>query len=128
MDRTGGKPIILVVDDDADHALMLELALGFEGFDVRTARSCAEARRELARGDVTAVVTDWSLGDGNALDVVAGAKCPAIVLSGLEIDEHRRAFDACFLKPTPPDHLAKTIRGLRRARPASARVSANRAS
>jgi DNA-binding response OmpR family regulator len=124
MDRTGGKPVILVVDDDADHALMLELSLGVEGFEVRTAGSCAEARRELARGDVAVVVTDWTLGDGNALDVIATAKCPTIVLSGLELHEHRRAFDACFLKPTPPDRLAATIRGLRSTRGA---VSAMRA-
>lgn len=108
----GGKPIILVVDDDEDHTTILELALGFEGFDVRTAASCAEARRELARGDVSAVVTDWSLGDGNALDVVSGAKCPAIVLSGLDVEEHRRAFDACLMKPVPADRIAATIRGL----------------
>lgn len=128
MDRMGGKPIILVVDDDADHALMLELSLGLEGFEVRTAGSCADARRELARGDVAAVVTDWTLGDGTALDVLATATCPTIVLSGLELNEHRRAFDACFLKPTAPDRLASAIRGLRYARRGPAAVSATRAS
>ncbi len=122
----GGRPIILVVDDDSDHALMLELSLGLEGFEVRIAESCAEARRQLARGDVAAVVTDWTLGDGNALDVVANAMCPVVVLSGLDIDEHRRAFDACFLKPTAPDRLAATIRGLRYGRePRGARVRAS---
>lgn len=122
----GGKPIILVVDDDADHALMLEIALGYEGFEVRIAGSCAEARRELARGDVAVVITDWTLGDGNALDVVASARCPAIVLSGLELEEHRRAFDACFLKPTAPDRLAATIRGLRYTRSGPKLVSSTR--
>lgn len=109
----GKRPVILVVDDDADHTTILELALRFEGFEVRTADSCAAARAELARGDITAIVTDWSLGDGTALDVVAEARCPAIVLSGLSIEEHRRAFDACLLKPTSAARVAATLRGLR---------------
>lgn len=111
-------PVVLVVEDDADHLLMLEALLEMGGYEVVCARSCAEACTVLSTRSVDALVSDLSLGDGTALDLLRGlgADRPqvAIVLSGFDsvedIDRSLAAgFDAHLAKPTPPDVLTGTI-------------------
>lgn len=118
------RPLVLVVDDDADHGYMLEALLEADGFSVLIALSRAEARAILESRAVDVLVSDLSLGDGTALDLVKdlGANKPrvAIVLSGFDsVDDVERTmragFDAHLAKPTPLEVLREVIAvGLRR--------------
>jgi CheY-like chemotaxis protein len=118
------RPTVLVVDDDEDNVQILEAALESSGFDVRMARSCAEARDLLAAAPVDALVTDFALGDGDALELMAalGARRPrvAVLVTGYgspEDQERSRAagFDAHLVKPIALDDLEAVLRrGLER--------------
>jgi len=117
------RPLVLVVDDDEDHLIMLEAMLDSEGYEVVTASSCEEARARLRDQDVDALVADLALGDGSALDLMKrGPRRPrvAVVLSGFDSDEDvnrtlEAGFDAHLTKPTPPDVLRDVLaEGLRR--------------
>lgn len=120
------RSLVLVVDDDEDHLLMLEALLEAVGYDVTTADSCASGRKILQERVVDALVTDLSLGDGTALDLLRdiGAHRPrvAIVLSGFDSSEDiartaAAGFDAHLAKPTPINVLRKTLaEGLRHDR------------
>jgi DNA-binding response OmpR family regulator len=119
-------PTVLVVDDDEDHVVMLEVVLEASGYEVITAHSCEEAKARLAERPVDALVTDLTLGDGTAIDLMRslGERRPrlAIVLSGFDsvedLESTRTAgFDAHLVKPTPLDQLTELIaEGLRRRR------------
>ena len=112
------RPVILVVDDDADHGFMLETILDAEGYEVRVATSRVRAREMLEAAGIDALVTDFALGDGNALELLKdlGSRRPrfAIVISGFDapgdVERSKRAgFDAHLGKPVPIDLLRKTI-------------------
>ncbi len=117
------KPVVLVVDDDEDHVTMLEVALETAGYTVLTACSRAAAAQVLAERDLDALVSDLTLGDGTALDLLcAPARRPrvAIVLSGLDAPDdiartREAGFDAHLVKPTGLDELVSVLAdGLRR--------------
>ena len=120
------KPTVLVLDDDEDNVAVLEAALLTRGFDVRTAASSAEARALLSEHAVDALVTDFSLGDGDALElmVALGSRRPkiSILVTGYgspEDQERSRAagFDAHLVKPIVLEHLEAALRrGLARGR------------
>ena len=114
-----GRPLVLVVDDDADHGTMLEALLEADGFSVVIATSRAQARAILESRMVDVLVADLSLGDGTALDLVAGLGTHrprvAIVLSGFDsvadIERTMRAgYDAHLAKPTPLEVLRQVIK------------------
>src|SRR5947209_912905 len=99
---------VVVVDDDEDNVLVLEVGLQNAGFEVKTARSVHEALALFAAGDADALVTDYSLGDGTALELLKslGPKRPrlAILVTGHgspeDVAESRAAgFDAHLVKP-----------------------------
>jgi CheY-like chemotaxis protein len=113
------KPTVLVLDDDDDNVQILEAALQSSGFDVRMARSCAEARALLAVAPVDALVTDYSLGDGDALELVAelGDRRPrvAVLVTGYGRPEDRErsraaGFDAHLVKPVALEELELVLR------------------
>lgn len=117
------RPIVLVVDDDEDHVMMLEVALQAEGYDVLTATSCERAREVLTTQHVDALVADLTLGDGTSVDLLQALdQRPrvSVVLSGFdaaEDQERTRAagFDEHLVKPTPLDRLLGVLsEGLRR--------------
>lgn len=118
------RPLVLVVDDDADYGTMLEALLEADGFSVVIAMSRAQARAILESRMVDVIVADLSLGDGTALDLVAGLGTHrprvAIVLSGFDsvadIERTMRAgYDAHLAKPTPLEVLREVIKtGLNR--------------
>jgi DNA-binding response OmpR family regulator len=135
MGVVGARAVVLVVDDDRDHLLMLEAVLDATGYDVVTASSCAEGRAILESRAVDALVSDLSLGDGDALDLLArlpASQRPrvALVLSGFDASEDvdrtlRAGFDAHLVKPTAIDQLRDLLaEGLRRQHPSGIRLSA----
>ncbi|MDB4998027.1 MAG: response regulator receiver protein [Myxococcaceae bacterium] len=135
MGEVGARAVILVVDDDRDHLLMLEAVLDAMGYEVVTASSCGEGRAILENRAVDALVSDLSLGDGDALDLIAGlpgAQRPrvALVLSGFDASEDvdrtlHAGFDAHLVKPTAIGQLRDLLaEGLRRQHPSGIRLSA----
>ncbi len=128
------RPLVLVVDDDADHGFMLEALLESDGFDVVTATSREQAQTILGGGRfVDVLVADLALGDGTALDLMKGlpaARRPrvAIVLSGFDsVDDVERTlragYDAHLAKPTPLDVLREVIAVGLRKRPSGVRLA-----
>jgi len=110
---------VMVVDDDEDNALVLEAALQLAGFEVTVARSLHNARAVLAQTSVDVLVTDYSLGDGDAVELMAslGTRRPrvAILVTGYGSPEDRdrseaAGFDAHLLKPVALEELERTIR------------------
>ena len=112
------KSTVLVVDDDEDNALVLEAALESSGFVVKVARSCSEARQILETTAVDALVTDYTLGDGDALSLLASlAKKPrlAVVVTGHgspEAKARTRAagFHGHLVKPIAIEALERILR------------------
>lgn len=111
-------PLVLVVDDDEDHCMMLEVALESRGHRVLTAHSARAALAIMRAQPVDAVVCDLTLGDGTAIDVLreVGEHRPrvAVVLSGFDDAEDQErslaaGFDAHLVKPTPIETLAQVL-------------------
>ncbi len=69
---------ILVVDDDTAMREMMALALGKEGFEVRTAATADEAREAFESTNFDVIVTDIYLGDGTGIELLehSGEACP----------------------------------------------------
>ncbi len=115
---SASKGVVLVVDDDEDNAHLLQLGLEHQGFRVEVASSLEEARRMLASCSFDAIVTDLSLGDGTALELLTalGGARPrvAILVTGHGGDEDRErsaaaGFDAHFVKPIELAALGRTL-------------------
>jgi CheY-like chemotaxis protein len=109
---------VLVVDDDDANLRVMEMVLCSFGFDVCLAASCAEARACLDAAWFDVLVTDLSLGDGNALTLLGalGARRPrvAIVVTGHTGPEHRArsyaaGYDAHLTKPLALDELERVL-------------------
>ncbi len=114
-----GKLRVLVLDDDEDNAALLETALEFFGFEVTTARTCADAKDRLNESPTDALVTDFSLGDGDALELMSslGSSRPrvAILVTGYGSPEHQERFKAAgfnahFVKPVDLNQLEVALR------------------
>ncbi|MCL2723236.1 MAG: response regulator [Polyangiaceae bacterium] len=113
------KPSVVVLDDDEDNLLILEAALTKRGFDVRAARSCADARALLDGREADALVTDLSLGDGTAFELVStlGRRRPRalVLVTGFGGHADREAsaaagFHAHLVKPITFDQLDRALR------------------
>jgi len=109
----------MVVDDDEDNALVLEAALELAGFEVTVARSLHDARAQLEQRPVDVLVTDYALGDGDAIELLSllGTRRPrvAVLVTGYGSAEdrersHAAGFDAHLLKPVGLGDLERTIR------------------
>jgi PAS domain S-box-containing protein len=118
-------PRILVVDADADEALLVEgylrEGLGEPGLTVRRTLSAAEARIALAEDPPDVLLLDVRAHDGEALALLeemrdAGSPIPAIVLTGRSNAEaalhaHRLGAAEVLVKPSlTPASLAATVR------------------
>ena len=111
---------VLLVDDDP--IVLRTHRRGLSAFDVRTAGSVAEARRELAASDIDIVVSDLAMADGGGValhrwmvDELGAARPPLLFLTGGVTDDRQRAaVEAtacrCLIKPMPMDALATAIR------------------
>jgi CheY-like chemotaxis protein len=132
MKQGEARPLVLVVDDDEDHLLMLEALLEGAGYGVVTAASCAAGRKVLLERTIDALLSDLSLGDGTALDLLRdiGARRPrfAVVLSGFDSPEDvartlDAGYDAHLAKPTPVELLRETLAQGLRDRPSEVRLT-----
>lgn len=76
---------ILVLEDDFDLAPLLKDVLIMAGYDVRLARTVAEARALLSNGSVVAAVLDWTVPGGSAeglADQLMAGRIPYVFASG----------------------------------------------
>ena len=113
------KPTVVVVDDDEDNVFVLEALLEKAGFSVKVAHSCREAREVLEATPADALVSDLSLGDGDALELLAslGARRPrvAVLVTGYgsaeDLERSRAAgFHAHLVKPIAVEQLERALR------------------
>ena len=120
MATNGGRPVVLVVDDEPAIRLLCRVNLELEGYEVREAGSLAAARAALAAGDVAVVLLDVHIGfeDGvELLEELVGAEPPrpgVAVVSGstdVRLAEYRRA-DTVLAKPFTIEELTATVRAL----------------
>ena len=123
-------PHLLLIDDDARLTRMVGDYLRAQGFDVDTAGSLADGRRQLASGSYDALVLDLMLPDGDGLDftrelrsAAATRRLPLMMLTargeptdrivGLELGA-----DDYLPKPFEPRELLARVKALlRRASP-----------
>jgi DNA-binding NtrC family response regulator len=78
---------ILVVDDEPQFLLTVQDFLENSGFEVITGTSCRQAEEIYSSAKPDAAVVDYSLGDGNALEILprlrsADASIPIIIMTG----------------------------------------------
>ncbi len=123
------RPVILLVDDDADLLAMAEAYLHRDGFRLWTAGDARGAAALLREHPIDLVVLDLGLPDGDGLDfmrgVRAGQHLPVIIVTGWAEERERvvgleLGADDYVVKPVSLPELAARIRAvLRRAqRPA----------
>jgi two-component system CheB/CheR fusion protein len=115
-------PSVLVLEDHRDTLRYLSRLLQLQGFTVHEAATCAAARELLAREACHVLVSDVSLPDCSALELMrelrgAGSAVRGIAVSGLTGPEHVRAareagFDRHVSKPIRFDDLLRVIREL----------------
>ena len=110
---------IVLVDDDESNLMTLAALLEDEGFVVRTAGSCAEARALLgdtATADV--FLLDQHLRDGLGSELVSVIRdrlphAKIVMMSGsLGEDDFPAGVDACFEKGGAFSELLDLLRGL----------------
>jgi DNA-binding NtrC family response regulator len=81
-----GKQTVLIVDDESAIRLALRKFLTAHGFEVAEAMSCQGAIERVRGGSPDAIILDYSLPDGTALDVLpelrkAGSTAATVVLT-----------------------------------------------
>lgn len=109
---------ILVVDDDAALCRLMSLSLEKEGFEVSSARSAAEGRKELARRSFDLLISDIYLGDGTGLEllkVIEGTRTAVILVTAQGTMETAAAAGAAgvfdyLAKPFELEELIATVR------------------
>ncbi len=73
--KTDSRPLVLVVEDDDQVVRLMEFVLGEDGYTVRHAASCAEARRLMAELAAPALVSlDILLPDGSGTDLIVDVR------------------------------------------------------
>jgi DNA-binding response OmpR family regulator len=125
------RPVVLVIDDDADLVAMAGNYLARNGFEVLTAIDARTGAAQLRERPVDLVVLDLGLPDGNGLELLRTLRLddrqvPVIVLSGRGLESDRLlglelGADDYIVKPFSVPELAARIRAvLRRSAPPSA--------
>jgi DNA-binding NtrC family response regulator len=100
---------ILIVDDDKDVRFPMRRYLTGRGFDVREAESVASAIESFKMARPDAAVVDFSLGDGDGLELLRGLKAldptlPVIMLTGhgtidIAVQAIKEGAEQFFTKP-----------------------------
>jgi len=128
---TGSRPVVLVVDDDAECGATIEFALqAIPGIDVVLAASAERAREVLQEGprpshaDICAVITDLQLPNMTGLEMIGWIRTqtrfrdlPIIVISAAtDPSAPARAVQlgatAFFAKPFSPSAVRQRLREL----------------
>ena len=110
---------ILLVEDHADTALMMQRLLARRGYVVTLATTLAEAQEAVQSRTFDLLLSDVGLPDGSGLDLMRtlasrSPKLPGVALSGYGMpDDKRRSLDAGFFahlsKPVAMERLWATI-------------------
>lgn len=112
-------PLVLVVEDDASVRVLLEMALGDDGFEVHGARDGLEGLLKIQMRRPAAVVLDLSMpsvGGLRLLDELAeeGIELPVVVVTGdtsAGAEARRRLGEHnVFFKPFDVDELSRRLR------------------
>jgi two-component system response regulator GlrR len=118
------RPVILLVDDDADTLEMYEIGLAGDGFAPVGIRDGASVALQVEALRPDAVVTDLQLQGTTGWSVMEAIKglaaarpIPVVLLTGhasADIDERAQSLGcaAVLTKPCPPDELAVVLRRL----------------
>lgn len=120
------RPLVLVLEDDADLAAILVRTFREHGFDAGASGLVRDFERRLSQVRPAICVIDLNLPDGAGLDVVArrlkSDGIPSILMSGVWTDVSDRVLglelggDDYLLKPVDPRELVARMRAvLRRA-------------
>ena len=118
------RPVILIVDDDADTLEMYEMGLAGDGFSPVGIRDAASVAGQVDALQPDAVVTDLQLQGSTGWSVMeaikdrAGARpIPVILLTGYSNEDIDRKAEelgcaAVLTKPCTPDELGEVLRRL----------------
>jgi two-component system, sensor histidine kinase and response regulator len=119
------RNLVLVVEDSADCAATIEIALApLSGIEVRVLRTAEEALRSLGEAKLAAVITDIQLPGMDGLELVACLRgdenfssVPILVISGAsDRDAPARALaagaTAFFSKPFSPGAVRQKLEAL----------------
>lgn len=112
-DRSGARPTILLVEDQADNLELLHAALVHNGYEVVTAATGAEAIALLGRGRPDVAIVDLGLPDMSGLQVARAARemYPANGLRLIALTGHGRQKDRDdVLAAGFDEHLVKPVR------------------
>jgi two-component system KDP operon response regulator KdpE len=119
------KPMILIVEDEADIRRFIRMALEKEGMNVFEARTAEQARIDAATRKPNLAVIDLGLPDGDGKTLIREMRCwstvPILVLSAREQEQEKvEALDAgaddYLVKPFGvPELLARVRAQLRRS-------------
>jgi two-component system response regulator FixJ len=118
---SSAKPVVYVVDDDADVLGSLRFLLETDGFDVRTFRSGTSLLNAVRPTGVDCFVIDYKMPDMNGIDLAGRLRnrdiaAPVILITGYP-DENISARAATagvrhvLLKPLLDESLVTRIRG-----------------
>jgi DNA-binding response OmpR family regulator len=127
MSVEGGRPTVLLVEDDPSLGAILAKNLEARGYRVNRAETLAQALASLATEAPGVMLLDVNLPDGSGWDVLraleaAGRHVPTVVLSAVQVSRARLGEfrpEACLPKPFPLEALLATVERLTRA-PAAA--------
>jgi DNA-binding response OmpR family regulator len=109
------QPTVLVVDDEPAIRLLCRVNLELEGYRVLEAGTLDEARRQLADGDVDAVLLDVHVGRERGATLLAelAGRVPVAIVSGSSGESvDVSGADAMLPKPFTIDELVGVVRAL----------------
>ena len=118
----GGKPIVLVADDDGALRMLCRVNLELEGYDVLEAASAGEVEESLARADVALVLLDIHLGSDDGIALATRVRnryrdLPIVFLTGSVTGSGVEGIvDGMIRKPFTLEQLADVTRRLVRDR------------
>lgn len=115
---------ILIVDDDADSALVLKSVLNKNGFPAAVAKDGPSALTHLQTGGFDVLVTDWMMPEMDGIELIRKVRktispIPLIVMITVittpEAREHAliSGADDCMVKPYVPLDMVKLLQDLR---------------
>jgi len=118
---SSAKPMVYVVDDDADVLGSLRFLLETDGFDVRTFRNGVSLLSAVDSTDVDCFVIDYKMPDMNGIDLAGRLRnrdiaAPVILITGYPDENISARAKAAgvrdvVLKPLLDESLVSRIRG-----------------